>query len=95
MVGLPRGELDRRKNVILFQIREVPQDLCFGRTGGQHVQGVFDPDALPSNARPPTTLLRVDRYAIQATIHGCLQFTSELPAAFLTVKRTLCQAPHG
>ena len=61
----PKAGLD----VFLLQSRHFFQNLGLGQPGGQEVQNVGHPNTHATDARPASTLLRVDRNAVHDLSH--------------------------
>ena len=60
MIDSPAGEAKASLNVLGLQVREFKQHLFGGQPTGQEIENVGHADSHPSDARTPTTLLRIN-----------------------------------
>ncbi len=59
IIHLLGSKFQTSANIIGFKKRIVFQDLRFADTRSQHIQDVFDANAIMADARPPAALLRI------------------------------------
>lgn len=71
MIGLMRRVFNRRENVLAFKVRIILQNFLVGSVCAQKLQHIRDPDSHSANARPPTTLARLDGDALQQLSFHC------------------------
>ena len=70
MIDMLRGILERRRNVIAFQIGEIRKDVRRHRTAGQHIEDILDPYSHSSDARTAAKDVRVGRDAVEMRRHA-------------------------
>jgi len=64
MIHLGRGIIEACMNVRKLEIRKILEDFCNRDTSSKEIKHIFNPDAHAADARPTTTLMRIEGNAI-------------------------------
>lgn len=80
MVHTPRGELERRQDILVLKVGKLREDFRFAHSRTKHLEYINHADAHPSYACASPALFGVDRYAF-SQVHTADSSGRDVPRA--------------